>query len=194
GQLRRRDEQGRRDQPARDGVRRPRPRPGAADRHRAGPVRHRRGGRRADREPRARHRGDLARDGRARPLGAAAPTPRVHDVSSARLAAAVGLAAGLLVACATTAPVAQPGGAVATRPPGVPTAAASTAPDTGCGDPTASLRPQGPLAPAGAFPAASFMRTVYQRGRLVVGVPQDTLLFSYRNPNTRQLEGFDVDV
>jgi len=38
------------------------------------------------------------------------------------------------------------------------------------------------------------MKTVFERGKLVVGVSQDTLLFGYLNPATNQLEGFDIDV
>jgi len=38
------------------------------------------------------------------------------------------------------------------------------------------------------------MRTVSERGKLVVGVSQDTLLFGYLNPATNQLEGFDIDI
>src|SRR5205814_10428258 len=39
-----------------------------------------------------------------------------------------------------------------------------------------------------------FMRAIHDRGRLVVGVAQDTFLFGYPNPDTKQLVGFDVDV
>ena len=35
---------------------------------------------------------------------------------------------------------------------------------------------------------------VEQRGRLVAGVSQDTLLFGFLNPLDGQIEGFDIDV
>jgi polar amino acid transport system substrate-binding protein len=38
------------------------------------------------------------------------------------------------------------------------------------------------------------MAAIQQRGRLVVGVDQNTYLFGYRNPGTGQLEGFDIDI
>jgi polar amino acid transport system substrate-binding protein len=63
-----------------------------------------------------------------------------------------------------------------------------------CTDATASLRPQGPLPAPGAMPAGSFMATIQQRGRLVVGVDQNTLLFGYLNPQDGQIEGFDIDM
>ena len=52
----------------------------------------------------------------------------------------------------------------------------------------------GPLPPPGAMPADSTMATIFERGRLIVGVDQNTNLFGYRNPSTGELEGFDVDV
>ncbi|MFI7603092.1 glutamate ABC transporter substrate-binding protein [Actinoplanes sp. NPDC049681] len=68
-----------------------------------------------------------------------------------------------------------------------------TAPDTSC-KPRASLRPSGPLPKPGNMPAGSYMRTIQDRGRLVLGTSQDTLLFSSRNPFTGHIEGFDVDM
>jgi polar amino acid transport system substrate-binding protein len=72
----------------------------------------------------------------------------------------------------------------------------TTAPETAnadCGDREASLRP-GPLPAPGAMPPGSTMATIAERGRLIVGVDQNTNLFGYRNPATGQLEGFDIDV
>ncbi len=63
-----------------------------------------------------------------------------------------------------------------------------------CANPTASLRPQGALPAPGAMPAGSFMATIQQRGRLVVGVDQNTLLMGYLNPQDGQIEGFDIDM
>src|SRR6266700_3618221 len=119
--------------------------------------------------------------------GAAWPTPGL-------LALAV-----LLLGCTASAPygsarnAAAPPPATALSPSAAPTAAGVAADGT-CGDPTASLRPQGPLPAAGTFPASSYMRTIHDRGRLIVGVPKDVLLFGSVNPGTRQLEGFDIDI
>ncbi len=73
----------------------------------------------------------------------------------------------------------------------------STVPAAGsadCVDREASLRP-GPQQPApGAMPPGSTMAAIAERGRLIVGVDQNTKLFGERNPSTGQLEGFDIDV
>jgi len=61
-------------------------------------------------------------------------------------------------------------------------------------DPRASLRPAGALPVPGRMPAGSYMARILQRGRLVLGTSQDTLLFSSRNPFTGRVEGFDVDM
>jgi polar amino acid transport system substrate-binding protein len=63
-----------------------------------------------------------------------------------------------------------------------------------CSDPTASLRPQGPLPRAGDQPDGSFLQQIYNRGRLIAGIAQDTLMFGYLNPLDNQLEGFDIDL
>jgi polar amino acid transport system substrate-binding protein len=56
-----------------------------------------------------------------------------------------------------------------------------------------SLRP-GPLPSPGAMPQGSTMAAIAERGRLIVGVDQNTYLFGFRNPATGQLEGFDIDI
>lgn len=78
----------------------------------------------------------------------------------------------------------------------VQVAASTTASDTGCngGRPTASLAPSGPLPSPGQMPAGSYMATIARRGYLVAGVDQNTLLWGYRNPDTGQLTGFDIDM
>jgi polar amino acid transport system substrate-binding protein len=65
--------------------------------------------------------------------------------------------------------------------------------ETGPGDcdPLASYRPgsdQPTVTPG------STMDEIVERGRLVVGVAQNTFLFGYRDPFTGQLAGFDVDL
>lgn len=60
-------------------------------------------------------------------------------------------------------------------------------------DREASLRP-GLLPVPGAMPPGSTMAAIAERGRLVVGVDQNTYPFGSRNPSSGQLEGFDIDV
>jgi polar amino acid transport system substrate-binding protein len=59
-----------------------------------------------------------------------------------------------------------------------------------CGDPTASLRPTNGLATQNG----STMAKIKERGRLIAGVDQNTYLFGFRNPETNNLEGFDIDM
>jgi polar amino acid transport system substrate-binding protein len=75
-------------------------------------------------------------------------------------------------------------------PPALP--APTTSPPN-C-DPAASLRPVGPLPRAGDLPNGSYVQQIYNRGRLVAGIAQDTLMFGYLNPLDNQLEGFDIDL
>ncbi|MDT5242454.1 MAG: polar amino acid transport system substrate-binding protein, partial [Mycobacterium sp.] len=72
----------------------------------------------------------------------------------------------------------------------------TTAPDAGkadCDEPEASLRP-GPLPSPGAMPPGSTMAEIAKRGRLIVGVDQNTYFFGSRNPASGQPEGFDIDL
>lgn len=62
-----------------------------------------------------------------------------------------------------------------------------------CEDPEASLKP-GPLPPPGVMPPGSTMASIAERGRLIVGVDQNTFMFGYLDPSSRQLEGFDIDL
>jgi len=72
-------------------------------------------------------------------------------------------------------------------------AAAPVAQSADCGDREASLRP-GPQPRPGAMPPGSPMAAIAERGRLIVGVDQNTNLFGFRDPSSGQLEGFDIDV
>jgi len=108
--------------------------------------------------------------------------------------AAVVIAAALTTACGASTPMESVSAApVYPQPAGAQevTDVPATAP-VDC-DRDASLRP-GPLPAPGAMPAGSTMAAIQQRGRLVVGVDQNTYLFGYRNPATGQLEGFDIDI
>ncbi|MFI7003868.1 glutamate ABC transporter substrate-binding protein [Nocardia sp. NPDC050175] len=66
-----------------------------------------------------------------------------------------------------------------------PTAAAPQ-----CGDPTASLRPTG-LGGAAGGPTIDAIRA---RGRLVVGLDAGSNLFSFRDPTSGAIVGFDADI
>ncbi len=46
----------------------------------------------------------------------------------------------------------------------------------------------------GKMPAGSFMREIQQRGRLFVGVDQNSLGLGYFDPASGRMEGFDIDV
>jgi polar amino acid transport system substrate-binding protein len=70
--------------------------------------------------------------------------------------------------------------------------ASEPAPD--CGNPVASFDPMTPTPDVGAMPDGSHMATIAERGRLIVGVSADTLLFGARNPFSGQIEGFDIDM
>jgi polar amino acid transport system substrate-binding protein len=59
---------------------------------------------------------------------------------------------------------------------------------------TRSYAPTGPLPAPGAMPANSSMAAIKTRGRLIIGVSADTLLFGARNSLSGQIEGFDVDM
>ncbi|GIJ61776.1 glutamate ABC transporter substrate-binding protein [Virgisporangium aurantiacum] len=81
------------------------------------------------------------------------------------------------------------------RPAGVqdPAVLPSAPPSTATCDPLASLRP-GALPPPGQPPAGSTMARIAQRGRLIVGVSQNTYLFGHRDAKTGELVGFEVDL
>lgn len=81
----------------------------------------------------------------------------------------------------TPAPLPE-GAAVAPSPTGEPAAAQ-------CSNPTASLRPF----PAGA-PDSPTLDRIRARGRLVVGLDTGSNLFSFRDPLTGSIEGFDADI
>lgn len=83
----------------------------------------------------------------------------------------------------------------AASPPSSSAAAPAPAPSAEtCGDATASYRPQGPVPRAGDLPNGSYVQQIYNRGRVIAGIAQDTLMFGYLNPLDNQLEGFDIDL
>ena len=76
-------------------------------------------------------------------------------------------------------------------------AAATTAdPDPDCNedDPTASIDPGATLAELDVATVGGLVADIRSRGTLRAGVGADTLLFGYLNPQTAELEGFDVEI
>jgi polar amino acid transport system substrate-binding protein len=116
-------------------------------------------------------------------------------MSTRVVTAFVGIALALAGCGASSAPPPS----VSVAPPPVRPAGAqeiTTAPQAAkadCGDPEASLRPGLQPSP-GAMPPGSAMSDIQERGRLVVGVDQNTFMFGYRDPASGQLEGFDIDL
>ncbi|CCQ14960.1 Cell surface glycoprotein 1 [Rhodococcus sp. AW25M09] len=112
-----------------------------------------------------------------------------------RLLAVGILTTALLVGCAPpessapqvdttfTEPPLPAGASVAARPTETPA-------DDECARPTASLRPL----PAGADEPQPTLDTLRAKGRLVVGLDTGSNLFSFRDPMSGQLVGFDVDI
>lgn len=136
--------------------------------------------------PRPAARPRLRRTGRALPRS---------GVRSWPLRSAIVCTALLLAGCATgPGPHSDtPHGDYAEPPlPAQATAIPSNAPvqvpnDPNCGDPTASLRPTA----AATGPALNRIRA---RGRLVVGLDTGSNLFSFRDPNSGVIVGFDADI
>ena len=61
-------------------------------------------------------------------------------------------------------------------------------------DATRSYEPLSPLPAPDKLPSGSTMESIQKRGKLIVGVSGDTLLFGARNSLTGQIEGFDIDM
>ncbi|MEV6303523.1 glutamate ABC transporter substrate-binding protein [Actinoplanes sp. NPDC051861] len=69
----------------------------------------------------------------------------------------------------------------------------SAAPAPSC-VPRASLRPTGALPRPGRMPSNTAMARIAQRGRLIVGIDQNAYLFGFRDPQTGDLAGFEIDL
>jgi polar amino acid transport system substrate-binding protein len=63
-----------------------------------------------------------------------------------------------------------------------------------CGDLLASYRPPAPLPQPGQMPAGSTMAAIVAKGKLVVGVDQNTYNVGFRDPFTGEIQGFDIDM
>jgi polar amino acid transport system substrate-binding protein len=113
-----------------------------------------------------------------------------------RRALALAFAAVILTGCAAVTTTSVPTvPAQVPAPGGAAPAATSAAPAAQqCGDLLASLPPLSPLPGPGQLPAGSTMAKIAQRGKLVVGVDQNTLNMGFRDPFTGQLQGFDIDM
>ena len=107
---------------------------------------------------------------------------------SLRRVAAVAVCALTFSACSSGNSSAPATTAVAT------TAAPPAAAQLDCGDPVASYQPTFALPTPGQMPTGTYLKTIEDRGHLVVGTASDVLQFSYRNPLTGELAGFDIDV
>jgi polar amino acid transport system substrate-binding protein len=82
------------------------------------------------------------------------------------------------------------------RPVGVedPAPAPNSSPEAGGCDPRASYRPPAGLPAPGAMPAGSTMAKIAARGHLVIGVSQTTYLFGYRDPESGEIVGVDIEI
>ena len=105
---------------------------------------------------------------------------------------AIYLAVAAVLALGTALLPGDAGPAAAAPPPPPAGGAAASAP--ACTQIQDSLRPQGALPAPGKMPAGSTMATIFERGRLIVGVDQSKYLVGYRNPLTGELEGTDIDI
>lgn len=117
-----------------------------------------------------------------------------------RAAAALAMAAAAvtLTGCVTfpapdsPAPVAA---AMMPTPPGAETnVAVESPPNSESCDATASLRPRGEHPEPMKMPPGSTMEAIERRGRLIVGLDIGSNLFSFRDPISGDIKGFDVDV
>lgn len=105
-----------------------------------------------------------------------------------RATAVVVVLAALSAGCSEVQPLVELSPSLTTLPMPSGATVASAAPGAAvqsC-DATASLRPSTEAGPA--------VEAIRQRGRLVVGLDQNTNLFSFRDPVSGKLEGFDVDI
>ncbi|MFF3938552.1 glutamate ABC transporter substrate-binding protein [Streptomyces phaeofaciens] len=112
------------------------------------------------------------------------------------LVAAMALtAAAALTASSPAAPLPFGGPATTSSYPPARTASAASAglADAADCDPLRSLKPPARMPePGGPMPGGSAMERILARGRLVVGVDQNTYLFGYRDPTTGRLDGLDI--
>ncbi|MEJ2578565.1 MAG: glutamate ABC transporter substrate-binding protein [Kineosporiaceae bacterium] len=128
------------------------------------------------------------------PSGTAGTTTRAGGAGTAGALrrVALPLLAGALALAACAAPVETAAPGAETSPAAAP--AAST--EVTCNPVATASYPPLPTTPApGKMPSGTLMRTIADRGYLVVGVSGDTRLLGARNMlNDGKLEGFDIDL
>ncbi|GAA1482101.1 glutamate ABC transporter substrate-binding protein [Gordonia sinesedis] len=85
--------------------------------------------------------------------------------------------------------------AVLPIPPGAETdVPTEPAPNLAACDATSTLRPDNPMPPPRQMPPRSTMDTIFRRGRLIVGLDIGSNPFSFRDPISGDIQGFDVDI
>jgi ABC-type amino acid transport substrate-binding protein len=65
---------------------------------------------------------------------------------------------------------------------------------TGCGDDDDDEEAGQPAGEARQFPADSTLGKIQKRGEITIGVKYDVPPFGFKNPQTNEVEGFDVDM
>jgi polar amino acid transport system substrate-binding protein len=119
-------------------------------------------------------------------LACCACAPAHRDVTDQVVEALAGSATSEPPTTTTTStPTTAP---AATAPP------ATTVPCSADGMNRSSYEPTTPPPEPGAMPPASSMADIVTSGELVVGVDENTMPLSFRNPRTGVLEGFEVDL
>lgn len=112
------------------------------------------------------------------------------------VAALIGVATLALTGCVQfPAPDSPPPMATATppTPAGVETDVTREPPPNESCNPSLTLRPS-PLPPAGKMEPDTTMAGIYGRGRLIVGLDIGSNPFSFRDPLSGDIKGFDVDI
>ena len=131
------------------------------------------------------------------PTQSAGPRTRLGILVGVAIIATAG---AVLTACAAPDPLTPTATGLYTRPMSggaqiiAPLGTAPPEPPSpeSCGA-LASLRPGPPPAP-GQMPPGGSLAEIAARGRLIVGIDQNTNLLSFRDPDTGTLQGFDVDI
>ncbi|GAA1902989.1 glutamate ABC transporter substrate-binding protein [Streptomyces sodiiphilus] len=120
--------------------------------------------------------------------GRTPPAGRTALAALALVAALLAVPAGTATGAGQSSPAAAPGVPETFRPASplpVPTAPERETCADGS-DPAAGLRPSGEAGPA--------VRRIQERGRLVVGVDQNSYLWGFRAPGSGEITGFDIDL